>query len=554
VKRDIVRKILALLFAVGLVSLVFAGSAIGARAQGAPRAATISEPAVSPGLAAPAVSSQGPTCFQSGSSECVSSDPELSQGFASDGDTTGCTFSLEINWGDSGAPTTDSLAGGPDGTAYGPYKHTYDAPGTFTVTWSIDLESNSGSNNCVSSSSTNYFTYFPCARPGQRTGVTLPAVSMKITTLKLTLPISYGELPLLFTSATPAGDDICSVQSNIGELPINIFGWKDALQSVTTATVDFLPANLVSTSVPSCTFAGLQGLANAGATPTLSALSEADNCFLTSSTYSPTGVVARWSSPGFQVTADGDVLHTTQPLTYYVDLGALGGSDWSAASFEDTLQAVETYVHLTLIHNLPMIDKIVGYIDPPASLQVKDPEGQVLGVLDGGKNKTFPGAGYRTQGKVSIAWIIDPTPGSYSVTASGPARESFTTQVIDLQFLGHGTHPLSSSTTWKGKLGSRGTASSNFTVHGSSLAPVVLAHESGTRARVKAVITFNLKGSDIPFSAASVVWSFGDGSKADGASAKHAYVKAGRYTPSVTVKSRLGTVATVHLPAITIRG
>jgi hypothetical protein len=414
----------------------------------------------------------------------------------------------------------------------------------------VTLMSTTGANTCENTSGTDSFTYFPCPQEGQTSGATLEAMEAKGGFIKaIPLLISYGKLPLTFTSTAPAGDSVCTVVSNVGELPVKIFGLT-TVYSTTTATVEFLPADDASTQVPACTFAGLQGLANVNVTPPPGAIDAANNCLLTSSDHDPTGVIARWSSPGFTVAG----LSATGPLTYYIDLSALGGAAWSTASFADTLQNVEEYTNVTLIDNLPMIDKLVAFIDPPANLSVTDPQGQKVGVIGGGKAASFPGSGYSREGKDSVAWIIEPTSGAYSVTASGAAGESFTTDEVVLQFLGHGADPLTGVTTWKGKLSSHGRATHNLAVKGSSLDPRIVTHESKSRAKVKAVIKFSLTGSAIPFGPPTIVWSFGDGSTATGFSASHAYKKRGKYTPSVKITSSIDKVVTVKLPAITITG
>jgi hypothetical protein len=552
--KSIISRLMAVLFIAGAASVALAGGAVGAPGHVAGGAA--GRPTLSAmGMASQenSAASGGPlTCFRAdASANCVSADPKLSFSLFSNGDTTGCSFDLTIDWGDNSGTTQDPITGGPNGSQFGPFSHTYNQPGTYAVTWTGTLVSNTGPNNCVSSSAAGSFTYFPCPGIGKTADATLPAITAKITGIKISGAISYGQLPLTFTSRAPAADALCSVQSNNGALPVKLFGGT-VLHSATVATVEFVPADTPSTQVPACTFAGLQGLANVDATPPLSALAAANNCLLTSSAHAPTGVIARWSSPGFNVMAGSTVLHTTDPLTFYVDLGALGGPAWSTASFGETLQAVEEYIHIKLVDNLPMIDKLAMWVDPPADLSITDPQGQTVGLISGGKVRSFPGAGYATVGKASVAWLIDPTAGSYSATASGPAGEAFTTNFAVLQCLGHGAAPLTRVSVWKGKLGGHGTSASRFAVHGSSLTPVILAHESAAKARQKATIKFNLTGSVIPYGPATITWTFGDGTKATGSSVTHAYQKPGRYTPKVTVRNKLGATVTVQLPAITV--
>lgn len=546
--RAISRRIVAFSFAAGLAAFAVAGSASAAPARMTGHVSTISVQAGPRSARPDAAASGSPKCFKS-AADCVSGSPDAALGFHSNGDTTGCTFDLEITWGD-GKTTSDTVDGQADGTPYGPYDHTYAAAGLFPVNWSVTVESDTGANNCVNSSGANSFTYFPCPQQGQAAPVTLPAAESSAGTVKnVYLHISYGKLPLTFTSRGPAGNSVCTVVSNVGSLPVKLFG-QTIGYSTATATVEFLPANDASTQVHACNFAGLQGLANVNATPSAGAVNGANNCLLTSSGHDPTGVIARWSTPGFTVAG----IPETGPLTFYLDLSALGGSAWSTASFAETLQDVEEYTHLTLVNNLSLIDKMVAFIDPPANLSVTDPQGQTVGVIGRGKTTSFAGSGYFRAGKDSVAWILVPSPGSYSVTASGAAGEGFTTDEVVMQFLGHGTHPLTGITTWKGKLGRHGTAQRDLSVKGSSLTPRIVTHESKTRAKIKAAIRFSLTGSAIPYGPPVIVWSFGDGTTAKGLSASHAYSKRGRYTPSVTITNRIGKVVTVKLPAITITG
>lgn len=478
--------------------------------------------------------------------DCASTDATVELQWTNFGDTSGCVFSYTLDWGDK-TVVNGTMDGGPSGSAVFA-SHKYDSAGTYSISISGSVESGS----CQFIPAAAQFTYRgPCPQQGHTTRVTLPKIGAKIHDTIKPFTISYEALPLTFTSLTPGSNGLCTVRSNEGALPLDLDSIHVA-SSATTATVDFLPANAADTQVPTCSFRGLQGLANVNSTPSASAVAKANHCLLTSSAHSPTDVIARWKSPGFSVSVLGAHVSTTEPLTYYVDLGALGSPLSSAHSFQDTLQALETYVHTRLIDNLPMIDKMAAWVDPPADLSVTDPQGQVVGLVRGGKVKTFPRGGYATVGKDSIAWIIEPTAGSYHVTASGPAGEHFTTIFTALQFVGHGSDPLAGTTAWKGMLGSHGTSASKFGVRGSSLEPVITPHESASRTRPRAKIYFNLKGSSIPFAPATIIWSFGDGRKAKGTPVSHKYAKRGRYTPSVTITNHLGITVTVKLPPITV--
>jgi hypothetical protein len=86
-------------------------------------------------------------CWNGTSSTCTSTDPTVTLNFHSDGDTTGCTFTLQVSWGD-GASSTDMIDGGPDGAVVATEEHLYDAPGSYEISWTSDLAVGS----CASSS------------------------------------------------------------------------------------------------------------------------------------------------------------------------------------------------------------------------------------------------------------------------------------------------------------------------------------------------------------------------------------------------------------------
>jgi len=89
----------------------------------------------------------------------VSSDPDISFLLVSNGDTSGCTFDVTVSWDDGGGQVKEPpITGGADGTKYGPYKHDYKKAGTYQIAWTSTLESNSGLNNCQSSTDSLKFT------------------------------------------------------------------------------------------------------------------------------------------------------------------------------------------------------------------------------------------------------------------------------------------------------------------------------------------------------------------------------------------------------------
>jgi hypothetical protein len=147
--------LLAGLAALGLLSGATAGAAARARPSSRPQlsaAAVLSSPAPAAGEA----EEPAPCLHKSG--YCVSSNPTISFELHSSGDTSGCKFDLSISWGDKRADTTATVSGGTDGTTYGPFSHTYRAAGPYAIAWTSTLMTNTGLNDCVSSSGADQFT------------------------------------------------------------------------------------------------------------------------------------------------------------------------------------------------------------------------------------------------------------------------------------------------------------------------------------------------------------------------------------------------------------
>jgi hypothetical protein len=134
-----------------------------------------------------------------------------------------------------------------------------------------------------------------------------------------------------------------------------------------------------------------------------------------------------------------------------------------------------------------------------------------------------------------------------------PSGSRFSVDVADLQFLGHGTAPLVENFAWNGTLGSTGSATKRFSVHGTALSPVLTPHESTTRATPLTRLRFTLTGSVIPLGIHRVIWMFGDGTRGRGKIAAHRYAKRGRYTPMVTVTDAAGYTVTAELPVIVVK-
>lgn len=552
--RVMIGAVVALAMAAGLMVGLAGHQAQAAPAHQAPTVAVSSSGKSESAGRATADSSK--PCFYT-LPNCVSSDPTASFGIQSNGDTTGCTFTGDVSWGD-GASSSQTFDGGSDGSRLANFDHKYSKDGVYSISWSVDVASGSCSNN----SGILQFTLFPCPSKSQQTHVTLPTVDANVVLPNKSVTVSYGKLPLTFKTENGASNAVCTVRSNKGALPVIIhvpdaFTSLHVADSVTTATVDFIPADDPSTDVPTCDFSLLHALMRAVSNLTFKDFADTNNCLLNGSSHTSGTLIARWSIPGFAEYAPrasfGVKVYSTQPLTYYVDLDQLGGAA-ASDSFPGILQDTETFIHTTLIENLPMVDKIGIVQDPPANLLITDPLGRTVGMGSDHKVQTFPGAGYARFGKRSIAWIIEPLPGTYHVTADGKPNSQFHTDFTLLQFLGHGNSPLKSNTQWHGVLGHKGTAARKFPAKGTALQPQIRAHESRTRIRRHQTILFSLARSVVPFGKVKkVVWTFGDGKQVTGKKASHRYNKAGRFVPTVTVTDSLGTSVKLQLKAITVR-
>jgi hypothetical protein len=296
---------------------------------------------------------------------------------------------------------------------------------------------------------------FTC--PTSPSQVTLPEVNAPVRVPGKPYSITYRALPLTFTAIPPGAGSLCTVRSNRGALPVNItipepFTMIHVADSVTTATLDFYPADAPVTDVPTCDFSGLSATIGSVVSRITGAPGTTDDCLLATSEHTSGDVIARWSIPGFVEYVPGEQgapVYSTRPLTYFVDLDALPPGS------SDQLQELETYVHLTLIGNLPVVDPIGIIQDPPAHLFITDPSGRTVGLGQDGTVRTFTGAGYTEIGDRSIAWILTPVAGNYHVTASGSPGSPFTTDfaISAIQ-----------DVLWQGILGQDGTLSRVFTV------------------------------------------------------------------------------------------
>jgi hypothetical protein len=92
--------------------------------------------------------------------DCASTDPTVEFGIASNGDTSGCTFSYTVDWGDK-TSETKSFPGGADGSLLATFTHTYDK--TKPDTYTIDVAGTTTQGSCTAESGTLQFTLTPQA-------------------------------------------------------------------------------------------------------------------------------------------------------------------------------------------------------------------------------------------------------------------------------------------------------------------------------------------------------------------------------------------------------
>ncbi len=108
---------------------------------------------VAASAARPSATGSAPQCFYV-VPDCQSTNPAVAFSVISNGDSSGCTFEDNIDWGD-GTTTTQAVAGGPDGSVLATFTHTYTLPNVYTINWSSSVTSG---DNCDGSQTQLQFT------------------------------------------------------------------------------------------------------------------------------------------------------------------------------------------------------------------------------------------------------------------------------------------------------------------------------------------------------------------------------------------------------------
>lgn len=494
--------------------------------------------------------------------DCTSADPTVTFVMASSNDSTGCVFKQDTSWGDGSADTVKTYKGGKPNTALATFTHTYALPGMFQITFTINVTVNPN-NSCTGGTGSLQFTLAaPQVPPCQSSQVTVPATTASLRPSARGVGIVDGPLQLTFTPGATSQGAQCTMLPAVGSLPVDLSlpGVATPIllgQTDLTATVDLFAANNVATTIPLCDFGPLQAVTNPRVTPPLTDFADTNDCFLTPTYHASWDVVARWTMPGGTVlmahsqdTNSDTALYSTQPLTYYVDLDTLPLPEGFSG---DTMSALVDFISSTFAQNLPVLDRIALIQAPSGHLLVTNPRGRQIGLDSKNRTHAFAGVGYTEVAGRSIAWILEPVLGSYRISVRDKPGSKFSVDMVDLQFLGHGTAPLTENFAWNGTLGQAGTATKRFRVHGTALSPLLTPHESRARVTPLTLVHFTLTSSVIPLGIAKVLWLFGDGTKARGKLAAHRYSKPGRYTPKVTVTDAVGYTATVKLRVIVVK-
>jgi hypothetical protein len=544
--------------ATALVLVLSAGAAqvasAGAAVRGGPRPVLAGAGQMHP-------DATGQECFFSFPA-CTSADPTVVFVMVSSGDSTGCTFTQDTSWGDKSADTVLTYNGAASGAALATFTHTYAAPGTFQITYTITVDSNP-SGRCSGASGGLQFTLAaPPTLACQSSQVTVPATTPAMRPSERGVGITYGPVQLAFTPGQPGGGAQCTMAPAASSLPVDLTipGVATPIllgQTDMTQTLNFFAANTVASTIPLCDFGSLQALASASLTPPLTDFAHTNNCFLTPTYNASWDVVARWTIPNGilqtalnQATDTDRKIYSTQPLTYYVDLDTLPLPQGFSG---DTMSALVDFIYSTLAQDLPVLDRVALIQNPSAHLFVTNPFGHHIGLDSKNRTHTFPGVGYVEAGGRSLAWILEPGRGAYNLSVRGKSGSKFSVDMADLQFLGHGTAPLVENFAWNGRLGDGGTATRRFDVRGTALSPKLHPHESATRVSPLTRVHFTLADSVITLGTAKVLWQFGDGRSAGGSLAAHRYRKPGRYTPTVTVTDAVGYTVTAKLPVIVVK-
>jgi hypothetical protein len=284
--------------------------------------------------------------------------------------------------------------------------------------------------------------------------VTLPQVTAAVPLAIKPYVVTYGSLPLTFTSSVPSGPAFATFQSNVATLSV--------FATVGIPTPPGSTQILIATSTASASLTFFK--AKDVNVPSEGNFTTASNNILLNSPPGPLDQVAEWTTPGFEIKdtpTNGHVLdHDTGPLTFWVNLAPLVSSD---APIATKVQAAETFIHTTLIAHLSAIDSLAMFQDPPSNVLVTDPNGLQTGETSSGQIvDQIPGSLYFTTADLTVVVIVDPIDGTYQTQVIGTPLAAFSFSESRANFVGDVTTPLVAETDETGTLGSGGVNTYSF--------------------------------------------------------------------------------------------
>ena len=292
-----------------------------------------------------------------------------------------------------------------------------------------------------------------CPAVGNTLSVNLPQVSVTPSISLKPYSITYDSLTLTFTVGSPAANGFCSLTSNTGVLNVLISPFGSSSRTViatstASATVDFFTLPSAGTLPPSCSFSS--GVTN--------------GCFLNPPPTGANDIVVRWSTPGFTIRIDNlPATFDTGPRTYWVNVNP--GLVSTASSVSIMLDLAESFIHRTLIDNLPAISRLAWFQDPPANVLVTSPDGLSTGKSPTGQlTNNIPSSGFLTVQNATAVFIAQPANGTYQVELSGTPLQTYSLSATVTNFLGKFQCPATIESDFTGSLNASGTATQSFNV------------------------------------------------------------------------------------------
>jgi hypothetical protein len=263
---------------------------------------------------------------------------------------------------------------------------------------------------------------------GDAINVQLPQVFLPVTNPSKFLEVGYGALGLTFTTIDPGASPnvLCEAQSNVGSLPV---------------LFKLAPGTTFNPTVPLCSSVASASLtvfkpATTGTLPTCNFRGGTTNGCILNGSFDPSAHYAQWHTSGFATKCVGVTIPgaTTVPLTFWVNLEGLGLSPdvTSAQNLSTTFQTAETYIHTTLIQNLPTIAKYVFLQDPGSvNLLIRNQNNLETGIPPNGSLLAqIPGSFYFQSPTNPAVVIPNFTDGTYQITVTGVTSGPFDLSVL----------------------------------------------------------------------------------------------------------------------------